>query len=153
MADRVLVIDNDPQVRDFLCATLASDGYAAAGVSSYPEAIAHLAKGQVELAVTDGFTALGLAGVSALRRLFPTLHMVVISGSVGDYVTIPFASRLLSILPKPCSVPTILRVVNSVLKRTTVDPMQQILERGRFDLMTTVALSQDYETHQRSGVT
>ena len=32
MTANVLVIDNDPQGKEFLCAVLASDGYAAAGV-------------------------------------------------------------------------------------------------------------------------
>ena len=101
MTHQVLVIDNDPQVRKFLCATLSGDGYAAAGVSSYPEATTRLATYPVELAITDLFTALGLAGVSALRRLFPTLHVLVMSGSVSNYATIPFSSRLLSSFPSP----------------------------------------------------
>ncbi|MBA3753195.1 MAG: response regulator [Nitrospira sp.] len=151
MAASVLVIDNDPQVREFLCTTLASDGYAAAGVSSYPEAIARLQKNPVDLAITDGFTALGLAGVSALHRLFPALRLLVMSGSVSDYASVPFSSRLLSILPKPCPVRTILRVVSGALMPTTVDPMQDILERGRFDVLTTLALSQERDAHGANG--
>ncbi len=151
LAESVLIIDNDPQVREFLCATLGSSGYAAAGVSSYPEAMARLTKHPVDLAVTDGFTALGLAGVSDAPRLFPSLRMVVMSGSVSDYATVPLASRLLLILPKPCPVPLILSVVNSVFGRTTVDPLQDIFDRGRFDVLTTVALSQDRATQGTAG--
>jgi CheY-like chemotaxis protein len=141
MTPNVLVIDNDPQVRELFCAMLASDGYTAAGVTSYPEAIAYLHKGTVDLALTDGFTALGLAGVSALRRLFPSLRLLVMSGSVSDHASIPFSSRVLSILPKPCPARMLLSVVRGVLWRTTVDPLQEILERGRFDLLMTLHLS------------
>jgi DNA-binding NtrC family response regulator len=144
MAEDVLIIDNDFQVREFPCATLSSDGYAAVGVSSYSEAIARMTTHPVELAITDGFTALGLAGVSVLRRLFPALHMLVMSGSVPAYATVPFSSRLLSILPKPCPISTILKVVNSVLGPKTVDPLQEIWERGRFDVLSTLALSQKH---------
>jgi CheY-like chemotaxis protein len=56
MATNVLMIGNDAQVREFLCATLVSDGYAAAGVGSYPEAIARLTKSPIDLAVTDGLS-------------------------------------------------------------------------------------------------
>ena len=39
MASKVLVIDNDSQVRGMVCAALERDGFVTVGVGSYSEAI------------------------------------------------------------------------------------------------------------------
>ncbi len=141
MPSQVLVIDNDRQVRDLLVAALKADGHHAAGVRTYPEAIAHLHQGPVDLAITDGFTALGLAGVSTLRSLFPTLRLLVVSGSVSHSVGSPQVPRSLTLLPKPCRVATMLAVVRHTLHASSLEFVRAILERGRFDVLTTLALS------------
>ena len=140
MAASVLVIDNDSQVREWLCAALEIDGHAAVGAGTYSEAIAQLRWAPVDLAISDGFTAVGLAGVSTLHRLFPTLRMVVMSGGVSHQASLSLPHQALSILPKPCPLHTILETVRQTLTVAPDNPMQEILERGRFDFLTTMML-------------
>ena len=70
MAITVVVIDNDRQVRKFVYAALEMEGYTAVGVGTYREAVQQLRWSPADLAVSDGFTADGLSGVSMLHRLF-----------------------------------------------------------------------------------
>ncbi len=46
MTATVLVIDNDPRVGEILRTTLASGGFVAAGVNSYPERLHIFRKGE-----------------------------------------------------------------------------------------------------------
>ena len=144
MAASVLVIDNDSQVREWLCAALETDGHAAVGAGTYSEAIAQLRWSPVDLAISDGFTAVGLAGVSTLHRLFPALRMLVMSGGVSHQASLSLPHQALSILPKPCPLQTILETVRqTLLTETPENPMQEILERGRFDFLTAMVLSSE----------
>jgi len=82
MGRNVMVIDNDCQGRQVVCAALERDDFVAVGVASYPEAVEQLCWSPADLAISDGFTADGLSGVSFLHRLFPRLRPVVLSGGV-----------------------------------------------------------------------
>jgi DNA-binding NtrC family response regulator len=141
MAASVLVIDNDSQVREWLCAALEIDGHAAVGAGTYSEAIAQLRWASADLAISDGFTAVGLAGVSTLHRLFPALRLLVMSGGVSHQAALSLPHQALSILPKPCPLQTILETVRQTLTEAPENPLQEILERGRFDFLTTMVLS------------
>ncbi|MCC2641959.1 MAG: Response regulator receiver domain [Nitrospira sp.] len=149
MTTSVLVIDNDCQVREFLCAALELDGHAAVGAKTYAEAIAQLRWSMVDLAISDGFTGVGLAGVSTIHRLFPTLRMLVMSGGVSDHACVPLQDRTLSILPKPCPVRTILETVRCTLMEIPENPMRDIIERGRFDFITSILLSSECHSQPR----
>ena len=111
MASKVVVIDNDSQVRGVVCAALEQDGFVAVGVESYPDAIEQLSWSPADLVISDGFTTEGVTGVSLLHRLFPTLRLLVLSGSVAHKLEIPFSTHCLSILPKPCSVQALRQAV------------------------------------------
>jgi DNA-binding NtrC family response regulator len=141
MPGSVLVIDNDSQVREWLCAALETDGHTAVGAATYPEAIAQLQWSPVDLAISDGFTAIGLAGVSMLHRLFPDLRLLVMSGGVSAPASIPLSHDTLSILPKPCPIQTVLNTVRHTLANVWDSPLREILERGRLDVLTMMALS------------
>ena len=64
MASKVVVIDNDRQVRDVVCAALEDDGLVAVGMGSYPEAIQQLCWSPADLAISDGFVGWGDGGLS-----------------------------------------------------------------------------------------
>lgn len=140
MAASILVINSDSHVRKALCAALEVDGHAAVGASTYYEAILQLRRTSTDLAISDGFTAVGLAGMSTLHRLFPMLRMLVMSGGVSRHASISLSHPLLSILPKSCPMQTILGAVRQTLAEISTNPLQSILECGRFDFFTSTVL-------------
>jgi DNA-binding NtrC family response regulator len=141
MAVTVIVIENDRQVQDFLCSILESQRYTAIRATSYEEALQKLRTSTVDLAVSDGFTANGLSGISVLHRLFPQLRMIVISGSVSNKAQIPLPAHLIHVLPKPCGVSEFLESVRHALGTIHDHPLQGILERGRLDFLASQLLA------------
>ena len=135
MASKVVVIDNDSQVRGVVCAALEQDGFVAVGVESYPDAIEQLSWSPADLVISDGFTTEGVTGVSHLHRLFPTLRLLVLSGSVAHKLEIPFSTHCLSILPKPCSVQALRQAVRRTLTSEVDTCLQEILDRGRLGFL------------------
>lgn len=80
---RVLVVDDDPQIRDMVSSTLEAAGHAVARASDGAEACAVLDRGGVDIVVTDlnmpirdGFGV--KAHVSAMPRPVP---VIIISGT------------------------------------------------------------------------
>lgn len=141
MASKVVVIDNDRQVRDVVCAALEDDGLVAVGMGSYPEAIEQLCWSPADLAISDGFTSDGVTGVSLLHRMFPRLRLVVLSGGVARAMKIPFATHGLSILPKPCSLHTLRQTVRETLMGDADACLQEIADRGRLGFLMAVLRS------------
>lgn len=135
MASKVLVIDNDREVRNFVCAALEQDGFNAVGVGGYPEAIEQNSWSPADLAISDGFTSTGLTGVSLLHRLFPMLRFLVLSGSVVTQSEIPFFTHGLSILPKPYSISTLRHVVRQILVGEEDRCLQEIVDQGRLGFL------------------
>ena len=86
--ERILVVDDEPALRELLGQTLASDGYRAVEARDAHDALA-LATSSADpfdLLITDvimpGMTGLQLA--AKLRRVFPDLEILLISGYPGD---------------------------------------------------------------------
>lgn len=132
MARSVVVIDNDEQVRQLVCAALEQDDFAAVGVASYPAAIEQLCWSPADLVISDGFTAAGISGVSHLHRLFPRLRHVVLSGGMTQKLEVPFSgTHCVMVLPKPCDLEVLHQAVHQALTRETDACLQEILERGR----------------------
>ena len=138
MAVTVIVIEDDPPVRQFLCTTLQREGYAAVGVRTYEEAITTLAATTADLVVSDGFTAHGVSGISMLHRHFPHLPVIVLSGSIVSKGQIPLPAHLVHVLPKPSAATSILDTVRRVLVSSPDDPHQAIIERGRLAFLSSV---------------
>jgi len=140
MAVTVIVIENDSQVQDFLCSILESQRYRAIRATTYEEALQKLGSSTVDLAVSDGFTANGLSGISLLRRSFPHLRLIVISGGVSNKAEIPLPTHLVHVLPKPCGVGEFLQTVRHALAESYDHPLQAVLERGRLDFLASQLL-------------
>jgi two-component system, cell cycle sensor histidine kinase and response regulator CckA len=101
---KVLVVDDEPVLRDVLCKLLAQPRRALVGVASEEEALAAAADGSFCAALVDknliGASGLGLA--RTLRKLHPELEVILMSGHASiesaleamkigafDYVTKP----------------------------------------------------------------
>ena len=147
MAGKVIVIDNDSQVRGVVCAALEEDGFIAVGVESYPQAVEQLSWSPADLAITDGFTTEGLTGVSLLHRLFPSLRLLVLSGNVSRKMQIPFSTHCLSVLPKPSSLQTLRQAVRQTLSNEEDAYIQEILDRGRLGFLMAAMRSHHAEAH------
>ena len=137
MAVTVIVIEDDPRVRQFLCTTLQREGDAAIGVGTYEDAITTLAAATADLVISDGFTAHGVSGISALHRHFPHLPVIVLSGSIVSKGQVPLPPHLVHVLPKPRAATAILDTVRRVLVSSPDDPLQSIIERGRLEFLSS----------------
>ena len=140
MAVTVIVIESDSQVQELICLALGSEGYTARGVDSYDDAVRILRTSPADLAVCDGFTVGGLAGISMLHRLFPQLRLILVSESLLSKTEIPLPSHLVHVLRKPCVVTSLLEMVQHALVGLEESPLQEILERGRFDFFSSALL-------------
>lgn len=110
MSARVLVVDDEPQIRRFLGISLRAQGYAVQEAGDGAQGLAMLASGQPDLLVLD----LGLPdldGIEVLRQLraWSQVPVIVLSARAGegekvraldaganDYVTKPFGVQELS---------------------------------------------------------
>jgi PAS domain S-box-containing protein len=117
---RILVIDDEDVIRDFLVEMLVSAGYEADAASAGPEGIALSEKNHYDLVLSD----LGLPEMSgweiakAIRSKSPSLPIVLMSGwgIQLDDVRIQECGIDL-VLSKPCQMEELLGAVEEVLKR------------------------------------
>ncbi|MEM7217919.1 MAG: response regulator [Pseudomonadota bacterium] len=79
---RILVVEDDPQVRDVIIALLESADHEACGAGDGASAVALGRSGQFDLAIIDLILPEqdGLAAIRELRRRVPRLQLVAISG-------------------------------------------------------------------------
>jgi len=91
----VLVIDDDPGVRDYLEALMSRDGYAVVVADSGEQGLARLAEAQPDLITLDVVLE-GMDGLETLRRIkkrLPDVPVIMLSGH-GHAHTIVEAMRL-----------------------------------------------------------
>jgi two-component system cell cycle sensor histidine kinase/response regulator CckA len=120
--ERILVVDDEPALRELLGQTLASDGYRVVEARDGHDALA-LATDSAEpfdLIVTDvimpGMTGPQLA--SKLRAMFPDLEILLISGYPGDGKSeLTIAGPAAGYLPKPFTADALLQQVRRQLDR------------------------------------
>lgn len=115
---RVLVVDDDPSVREFLCFLLEQQGYEVNQASSGREAIASIKASPVDLLVTDLVMPEieGLETIQTLHKLQPELLIIAISGyQDGRFLSIASKFGSSATLSKPFSPSEFLETVRSVL--------------------------------------
>ena len=115
---RVLVIDDEPDVRDVLKDILAADGYIVIEASDGAEGLARCEAEPVDLVLTDIFM-FGMSGwdvAAACRDRFPTVPVGLIAGW-GDQLDAEQLARhrIRFVLTKPFGVDNVLRTVASAL--------------------------------------
>jgi len=128
---RVLVVDDEPAIRESLCGVLADEGYQAAAVESGEACLEEIARVGYELVLLDVWLA-GMDGMGTLQRIeeIPLAErpvVVMISGH-GTIETAVKATKLgaFDFLEKPLSIQKI-----SVVAKNALDHRRLLLENAR----------------------
>jgi two-component system OmpR family response regulator len=118
---RILVVDDDPGIREVLCDYLGQHGYEARSAASAAEMDRSLASGRTDLIVLDLMMP-GEDGLSVVRRLSGTPPVVMLSAMGED------TDRIVGLelgaddyLAKPCNPRELLARVRAVLRRPRED--------------------------------
>ncbi len=118
---RILVVDDEDDLRDFLTEALQEQGYSVIQARNGREAFRVFKSNRVDLVITDIYMPEedGLGLMRLLRTVAPRVRIIAMSGggsSVGmDFL--PKARELgaMSILPKPIAVADLWATVKTVL--------------------------------------
>ena len=121
---RVLVIDDDPSVRVFVCDVLEGLGYEADGAEGGVQGLALLERHQYDLVITD-IQMPSMSGrdvVNAVHGRLPTMPMIMISGFATEDDVRQAQAVGIPLLHKPFSVTELRRVVRELLTAEASQP-------------------------------
>lgn len=116
---RILVIDDEADIRESLDMLLSSVGYEVSTAESGGTAVERAERESFDLAITD-LRMPGLSGeetVAALRRIVPGIPMIVVSGYVSDESALRCREEgATRIMCKPFDIDDMLRAVEAALR-------------------------------------
>ena len=118
---RVLVVDDDPLVRETIVSALQNAGHSALETSDGQRALDVLGREVFDLLITDILmpTVDGIELILSIRKRQPKLRILSISGGdrtgVPDYLEMSEKLGALMILPKPFTPKQLLRAVEAML--------------------------------------
>jgi two-component system, cell cycle sensor histidine kinase and response regulator CckA len=119
-AAKILVVDDDAQVRSFLATLLEVDGFSVLQASNGKEAQARCRDTRIGLVITDLVMPEqeGLETILAIRKNWPKIPMIAISGAFGG-AYLEFATKLGAdaMFRKPFDAETILSEVRRLIRR------------------------------------
>ncbi len=115
MATRILIVDDEPMVRQSIALMLSEIGCVAESACHATEALAKLKAQPFDLVVTD-FIMRGLNGRQLawiIKSLYPRLPIILLTGSFpsGPIEEIDY------VLPKPCSMQQLWTAIGEVFVR------------------------------------
>jgi CheY-like chemotaxis protein len=116
---RVLVIDDDPSVRQVVCYLLASFGYECHTAADGPSGLVQFADGNWDLVVTD-LEMPEMSGwdvIEAVRQRAPTVPMVIITAFNDPDVMQRAGEWGVPVIAKPFPMATLKAVVGEALRR------------------------------------
>lgn len=114
----VLVVDDDPGVRDVIRSMLESSGYAVLLAENGREAMRLLKSERADLILTDLVMPEqeGIETIKALRRQYPDTKVIAMSGAFGgDYLRIASYLGAHATLAKPIQMDKLLKLVSETL--------------------------------------
>jgi two-component system response regulator PilR (NtrC family) len=118
-APRILVIDDEPDIRDLMDMLLSSAGYEVSTAEDGAGAIERAKREAFDLAVTD-LRMPGMSGIdtmAALKRIDPNLPVIVLSGYVSDEAAQrASAEGAAHVMCKPVEVHALLHTVEVTLR-------------------------------------
>jgi two-component system nitrogen regulation response regulator NtrX len=125
---RILVVDDEPEIRSSLCGVLEDEGYCPQGVGSGEACLVTLPAGAFELVMLDIWLP-GIDGMEVLARIqeipFPERPVVVVISGHGSVEAAVKATKLgaFDFLEKPLSVEKVSVVVKNALahRRLTLE--------------------------------
>jgi two-component system response regulator PilR (NtrC family) len=139
--DRVLVVDDEAGMREFLSILLRKEGYGIAAAESAEKAMDLMAKGEFDLVISD-ISMPGLSGIEVLRQAraaSPDIPVILITA----YASTESAVEALKLgaydyLVKPFDVEELKTVVRNALEKRRLETENRILKRelkakGRLD--------------------
>jgi DNA-binding response OmpR family regulator len=118
---RILVIDDDPDMRALLEQTLKSAGHEVALAAEGSEGLEQYCANPADLVITDLYMPgqEGLETIMELRRLFPQAAIMAMSGRAAAETMLSIAKKLgaVEMLQKPFTVEELLAAVAGTLGR------------------------------------
>jgi CheY-like chemotaxis protein len=115
----ILVVDDDPQIRQLMIDVLNRDGYLIAWAANGQDALDKITLHSVDIVVTDLSMPVkdGFALIDDLRRDYPQIPIIVVSGEEVAHDSHGRASsiRADSVIAKPFSPYHLLKVVETLL--------------------------------------
>lgn len=114
----ILVVDDDPGVREVIRSMLESAGYEVMAAENGREALKILRSSHVDLILTDLVMPEqeGIETIKTLRREYPKLKVIAMSGAFGgDYLRIASYLGAHATLPKPIQMPALLQLIGQML--------------------------------------
>jgi two-component system cell cycle sensor histidine kinase/response regulator CckA len=125
--ERILVVDDEPPIREALVGTLESYGYRAYTAEDGSDALAlyHSRKDEIDVVITDLNMGQmdGLTLVRSLRKVNPKVRVIVSSGHMQKDVQVVLASLgVTTFLDKPYSADKLLRALRAVIEAPAAAP-------------------------------
>ncbi len=116
-APSILVVDDEPDVRELVKDILESGGYRVLTAANGREALACLGRSDVDLLITDLVMPEqeGIDTIRILRQQKPGLKILAISGSFGPYLEVARMLGAQGALRKPFCVDSLIEKVESLL--------------------------------------
>lgn len=114
----VLVVDDDPGVRDVIRSMLESSGYSVLLAANGKEAMRLLRTERADLILTDLVMPEqeGIETIKTLRREYPEIKVIAMSGAFGgDYLRIAAYLGAHATLAKPIQMDKLLKLVGETL--------------------------------------
>jgi CheY-like chemotaxis protein len=123
--ERVLVVDDEPPIREALVGTLESHGYRAYTAEDGSDALAlyFQRKDEIDLVITDLAMAQmdGITLVRSLRKVNPKVRVIVSSGHVTKEAQVVLSGLgVTTFLDKPYSADKLLRALRTVIEAPAV---------------------------------
>ncbi|MBR9838467.1 MAG: response regulator [Rhodobacteraceae bacterium] len=134
MSDRILICDDEPDLREMLAEYLGKRGYRTTLAAGAEELRAHLAEARPDLILLD-INMPGEDGLSVLRSLQgPEAPMVIMLTAAGDVIdrVVGLEMGADDYLAKPVDLRELVSRIKAVLRRQTSAASEAPRERARF---------------------